>query len=176
MGCKSIRLAKWYTCWSCLTGVARKLQYRQRQVYTEVKNCRNVVSFPCGILLSIEELFGSVSLSQVPLPIYSLMNLDAIRNNVKGKTSFGLVWKQKMSTCPRKIAPTLIGIKNYLLSSLDLYIPVLVHDNSCKFAAFVRNRQESSAIMTHLASLDYRVDRHHFKVSLSVFISDCHRK
>ena len=44
----------------------------------------NVVSFPCGIILSIEELFGSESLSQVLLPVYSLMNIPAIRQNVKG--------------------------------------------------------------------------------------------
>ena len=48
----------------------------------------NVVSFPCGIILSIEELFGSESLSQVLLPVYSLMNLPAIRQDVKGDCSF----------------------------------------------------------------------------------------
>ena len=42
-------------------------------------------------------------------------------------------------------------------------LTVLVHDNACKFAAFVKNRKELSPIMSHLASLDYRVDRHHYK-------------
>ena len=44
----------------------------------------NVVSYPCGIILSIEELYGSESLSQVLLPIYGLMSLPAIRQDVKG--------------------------------------------------------------------------------------------
>ena len=42
-------------------------------------------------------------------------------------------------------------------------LTVLVHDNACKFAAFVKNRKELSPIMSHLASHDYRVDRHHYK-------------
>ena len=50
-----------------------------------------------------------------------------------------------------------------------IYFAVLVHDNACKFAAFVKNRHDLSPIMTHLASLDYRVDRHHFKVG-SIFL------
>ena len=40
---------------------------------------------------------------------------------------------------------------------------VLVHDNACKFSSFVKNRRNSTPLMEHLASLDYRVDRHHFK-------------
>ena len=47
--------------------------------------------------------------------------------------------------------------------SLYIHLPVLVHGNACKFAAFVKNRKELTPIMKHLASLDYRVDRHHFK-------------
>ena len=47
----------------------------------------NVVSYPCGIILSIEELFGSESLSQVLLPIYALMNIPVIRQDVKGQTT-----------------------------------------------------------------------------------------
>ena len=39
----------------------------------------------------------------------------------------------------------------------------MVHDNACKFSSFVKNRQSSTPLMEHLASLDYRVDRHHFK-------------
>ena len=41
----------------------------------------------CGIILSIEELFGSESLSQVLLPIYALMNIPVIRQDVKGQTT-----------------------------------------------------------------------------------------
>ena len=52
-----------------------------------------------------------------------------------------------------------------------IYFAVLVHDNACKFAAFVKNRHDLSPIMTHLASLDYRVDRHHFKVG-SIFLQN----
>ena len=44
----------------------------------------NVVTYPCGVILSMEELFGSESLSQVLLPIHSLMNRPSIRQNVKG--------------------------------------------------------------------------------------------
>ena len=46
----------------------------------------NVVSFPCGTILSMEELFGSESLSQVLLPIHSLMRCESLRNDVKGKS------------------------------------------------------------------------------------------
>ena len=83
----------------------------------------NIVSFPCGIILSVDELYGSESLSQVLLPIYSLMKDAGLREDVK----------------------------------------VLIHDNACKFAAFVKNRAGSNEIMSHLANLDMRVDRHHFK-------------
>ena len=44
----------------------------------------NVVTYPCGVILSMEELFGSESLSQVLLPVYSLMNRPTIRQSVKG--------------------------------------------------------------------------------------------
>ena len=44
----------------------------------------NIVSYPCGTILSMEELFGSESLSQVLLPVQSLMKYEAIRDNVKG--------------------------------------------------------------------------------------------
>ena len=44
----------------------------------------NVVTFPCGTILSIEELFGCESLSQVLLPVYSLMNLPSLRQSVQG--------------------------------------------------------------------------------------------
>lgn len=44
----------------------------------------NVVCFPCGTILSMEELFGSESLSQVLLPINSLMANESIRKDVKG--------------------------------------------------------------------------------------------
>ena len=48
----------------------------------------NVVTFPCGTILSVEELFGSESLSQVLLPIYSLMNIKVIRDHVRGVQIF----------------------------------------------------------------------------------------
>ena len=44
----------------------------------------NVVTFPCGTILSVEELFGCESLSQVLLPVYSLMSLPSLRDSVKG--------------------------------------------------------------------------------------------
>ena len=44
----------------------------------------NVVSRPCGIILSMEELYGSESLSQVLLPIHSLMKMPSVKDNVKG--------------------------------------------------------------------------------------------
>ena len=44
----------------------------------------NIVSFPCGTILSIEELFGCESLSQVLLPLYSLMSFSTLRQSVKG--------------------------------------------------------------------------------------------
>ena len=42
-------------------------------------------------------------------------------------------------------------------------VKVLIHDNGCKFAGFVQKRKDISPIMAHLASLDVRVDRHHYK-------------
>ena len=83
----------------------------------------NVVSFPYGTILSVEELYGSESLSQVLLPVHQLMKIESIRNNVR----------------------------------------VLIHDNACKFAAFVQRRRDTSDTLKHLANLDMRVDRHHFK-------------
>ena len=53
-----------------------------------------------------------------------------------------------------------IGINKNVFYNL---IAVLVHDNACKFAAFVRNRKDTTTIMNHLSKLDFRVDRHHFK-------------
>ena len=47
----------------------------------------NVVSFPCGTILSMEELFGSESLSQVLLPINNLMTNETLRRDVKGNSS-----------------------------------------------------------------------------------------
>ena len=83
----------------------------------------NIVTFPCGQILSVDPLFGSESLSQVLLPLHALMKEPSLKRDVK----------------------------------------ILVHDNACKFAAFVKNRQDKSEIMKHLSSLDMRVDRHHFK-------------
>ena len=83
----------------------------------------NIIVFPCGTILSMDELFGSESLSQVLLPLYSLFEDSDLRKDVK----------------------------------------VLIHDNACKFATFVKNRKEGNTIMEHIASLDMRVDRHHYK-------------
>ena len=83
----------------------------------------NLVLFPCGIILSVDELYGSESLSQVLLPIYALMKNEGLREDVK----------------------------------------VLIHDNACKFAAFVQKRRDETTLMSHLSTLDMRVDRHHFK-------------
>ena len=83
----------------------------------------NIILFPCGTILSVDELFGSESLSQVLLPLYALMKNEGLRNDVK----------------------------------------VLIHDNGCKFAGFVQKRKDLSPIMAHLAALDVRVDRHHYK-------------
>ena len=44
----------------------------------------NVVCFPCGTILSMQELFGSESLSQVLLPIHDLMSSSTLRRDVKG--------------------------------------------------------------------------------------------
>ena len=83
----------------------------------------NIVTFPCGQILSVDQLYGSESLSQVLLPVYALMKNPELKSNVK----------------------------------------TIIHDNACKFAAFVKKRRAKSDIMEHLATLDYRVDRHHFK-------------
>ena len=40
---------------------------------------------------------------------------------------------------------------------------VFLHDNACKFESFVRNRKAANPVMAHMASLDFRVDRHHFR-------------
>ena len=45
----------------------------------------NIVSRPCGIILSMEELYGCESLSQVLLPIHALMKTPSIKKEVKGK-------------------------------------------------------------------------------------------
>ena len=83
----------------------------------------NIVCFPCGTILSVDELYGSESLSQVLLPLYSLFKDEGLRNDVT----------------------------------------VLLHDNACKFAAFIKNRSQLNPIMQHLSTLDMRVDRHHFR-------------
>ena len=83
----------------------------------------NIVVFPCGTILSMDELFGCESLSQVLLPLYSLFEDPSLRRDVK----------------------------------------VLMHDNACKFATFVKKRKDGNEIMEHIASLDMRVDRHHYK-------------
>jgi hypothetical protein len=83
----------------------------------------NIITFPCGTILSVEELYGSESLSQVLLPLYSLMKSEDLQRDVK----------------------------------------VLIHDNACRFAAFVKKRSAATPLMQHLADLDMRVDRHHFK-------------
>ena len=83
----------------------------------------NIVSFPCGTIVDVAELYGSESLSQVLLPLHSLMKIPSIRRDVK----------------------------------------VLIHDNACRFKAFVSNRVESSSVMKHIDSLDMRVDRHHYR-------------
>jgi hypothetical protein len=64
----------------------------------------NIVVFPCGNILAIDELYGSESLSQVLLPVYNLMKLPTMMEDIS----------------------------------------VLIHDNACKFAAFVRNRRSKS--------------------------------
>ena len=66
----------------------------------------NVVTFPCGIILSIEELFGSESLSQVLLPIYSLMKIQTIREQVQGKETIptGQRCVRTVSTCVLNLA------------------------------------------------------------------------
>ena len=83
----------------------------------------NIISFPCGTILSVDELYGSESLSQVLLPLYSLFKNESLRKDVK----------------------------------------VLIHDNACRFSAFVKKRAKDNDIMSHLSSLDMRVDRHHYK-------------
>ena len=51
----------------------------------------NIVSRPCGIILSMEELYGSESLSQVLLPIHSLMNSSSLKRDIRGaQNSFHL--------------------------------------------------------------------------------------
>jgi len=83
----------------------------------------NIVTFPCGTILSCDELYGSESLSQVLLPIYSLMKQPDLQRDVR----------------------------------------VLIHDNACRFAAFLKKRIGANHILQHLYDLDIRVDRHHFK-------------
>ena len=56
-----------------------KVKYKRK---TKVAGM-NIVSFPCGTILSIEELFGCKSLSQVLLPVYSLMSFPTLRQSVK---------------------------------------------------------------------------------------------
>ena len=79
----------------------------------------NIVSFPCGTIVDVQELYGSESLSQVLLPLHGLMKIPSIKRDVK----------------------------------------VLIHDNACRFSAFVQNRASGNEIMQHIASLDMRVDR-----------------
>ena len=83
----------------------------------------NIVNFPCGTIVDAAELYGSESLSQVVLPLYSLMKISSIQNDVK----------------------------------------VLIHDNACRFSAFVKKRSKQNPIMEHISGLDMRLDRHHYK-------------
>ena len=72
----------------------------------------NIVSFPCGTIVDVQELYGSESLTQVLLPLHTLMKIPSIKNDVR----------------------------------------VLIHDNACRFSAFVQNRGGTSSIMQHIAS------------------------
>lgn len=83
----------------------------------------NILVFPCGHILGVQELFGSESLTQVLLPLYELMKMPGMIDDVK----------------------------------------VFIHDNACRFGAFMRNRKSKSPLMEKLAGMDMRVDRHHFR-------------
>jgi hypothetical protein len=43
----------------------------------------NIVTYPCGTILSVSELYGSESLSQVFLPIHELMSHKTMQDNIK---------------------------------------------------------------------------------------------
>jgi hypothetical protein len=48
-----------------------------------LKSGVNIVTYPCGFILSVSELYCSESLSQVFLPIHELMSYPTMQNNVK---------------------------------------------------------------------------------------------
>ena len=53
-------------------------------------------------------------------------------------------------------------VKSKIAGMID-DVKVFIHDNACRFGAFVRNRKSKSPLMEKLAGIDMLVDRHHFR-------------
>ena len=83
----------------------------------------NILTYPCGQILAVDELYGSESLTQVLIPLFNLMCIPQMQDDVQ----------------------------------------VLVHDNACRLAAFIKNRNSDSEVLQKLMKIDMRCDRHHFR-------------